>query len=202
VGGLRVIAGEFRSRRLKTPRGDEVRPTPDRLREALFNVLAPRIGDAVFVDAYAGSGAVGIEALSRGAQRAIFIERSRAAAEVIRENLAELGIERRAEVIVKKAATVLAEITADIAFVDPPYALEREYLMALESLGDAHIPLVIVQHASRFELSGTYGQLQRTRTLRQGDNTLSLYAGESTLHGERVPPEHGTHDQSDDDHEH
>lgn len=202
MAGLRVIAGEFRSRRLKTPRGDDVRPTPDRLREALFNVLAPRIAGAVFIDAYAGSGAVGIEALSRGARRAIFIERSQAAAEVIRENLDALEIERRAEVIVKKAGTVLAELAADIAFVDPPYALEREYLMALESLGDAHIPLVILQHASRFELSAGYGQLERIRALRQGDNTLSFYVGASTLHGDHVSPEHGTQDQVDDDHEH
>ncbi len=70
---MRVIGGEFRSRRLKTPHGDTVRPTPDRLREALFNILAPRIEGCVFLDAYAGSGSVGIEALSRGARRAIFL---------------------------------------------------------------------------------------------------------------------------------
>jgi len=175
MAGLRVIAGEFRSRRLKSPRGDEVRPTPDRMREALFNVLTPSIADAVFADVYAGSGAVGIEALSRGARRAIFIERSRIAAEVIRENLAALGIEDRAEVIVKKAATALETLIADIAFVDPPYALEREYQVALKTLSDSRIPLVIIQHASRFDLPGDSGQLRRMRTLRQGDNMLSFY---------------------------
>src|SRR6185295_9122389 len=95
---MRVIAGEFRSRVLKTLPGMEVRPTPDRLREALFSILAPRLESAVFLDAYAGTGSVGIEALSRGASRAVFIEKSRGAILVLRENLRSLGIETRAEV--------------------------------------------------------------------------------------------------------
>ncbi|HZU24180.1 MAG TPA: 16S rRNA (guanine(966)-N(2))-methyltransferase RsmD [Bryobacteraceae bacterium] len=173
---LRVIAGEFRSRRLKTPHGSDVRPTPDRLREALFNVLAPSIADRVFVDAYAGTGAVGIEALSRGARRALFIERSRVAAAIIRGNLASLGIEDRAEVIVGKAATELPRLEADIVFLDPPYALEREFEQALSVLGTMTVPLVMVQHPKRMELLADYGNLRRTRVLRQGDNALSFYA--------------------------
>ena len=101
---MRVIGGEFRSRKLKTLPGLALRPTPDRLREALFNVLAPRIEGAVFVDAYAGSGAVGIEALSRGAARAIFLEKHFAATRLIRENLRSLGIEDRASVAYGAAA--------------------------------------------------------------------------------------------------
>src|SRR5271163_1612896 len=100
---MRVIGGEFRSRALKTLPGLSTRPTPDRLREALFNILAPRIEGADFIDAYAGTGAVGIEAMSRGARKAIFIEANRAAVDVIRQNLATLGIEKRAEVITSKA---------------------------------------------------------------------------------------------------
>ena len=132
---LRVIAGEFRSRLLKSVPGLDTRPTPDRLREALFNVLTPVIEGAVFLDAYAGTGAVGIEALSRGAKRAIFVERSRAAVEVIRDNLAALGIAGRAEVYTGKAAPVLQRVTADIVFLDPPYALVKEYEESLELLG-------------------------------------------------------------------
>ncbi|MGA2589140.1 MAG: RsmD family RNA methyltransferase, partial [Bryobacteraceae bacterium] len=90
---MRVIGGEYRSRRLKTIPGLATRPTPDRLRETLFDILAGRVEGAVFVDAYAGSGAVGIEALSRGAARCIFLEISRKAVEAIRENLRALGIE-------------------------------------------------------------------------------------------------------------
>ncbi len=132
---LRVIAGEFRSRLLKSVSGLETRPTPDRLREALFNVLTPVIEGAVFADAYAGTGAVGIEALSRGAKRAIFVERHRGAVEVIRDNLAALGIADRAEVFTGKATAVLERVSADIVFLDPPYALVPEYQECLALLG-------------------------------------------------------------------
>lgn len=132
---LRVIAGEFRSRMLNSVPGLDTRPTPDRLREALFNVLAPTIEGTVFVDAYAGTGAVGIEALSRGAKRAIFIERSRGAVRVIRDNLAALGIADRAEVYTGKVGPVLERVTADIIFIDPPYADIKEYRESLERLG-------------------------------------------------------------------
>src|SRR5438128_6652644 len=96
---MRVIAGEFRSRKILSMPGVDVRPTPDRLRETLFNVLNPIIENSVFVDAYAGTGAVGIEALSRGARHAIFIEKNRQAVELIHQNLAALGVASRARVI-------------------------------------------------------------------------------------------------------
>ncbi len=172
---MRVIAGEFRSRKLKTLPGMQTRPTPDRLRESLFNVLAPRIADTVFVDAYAGTGAVGIEALSRGASRCVFVEKSRAAVEVIRENLAALGLESRAEVFTGKSTAVLERVQADIIFLDPPYESAREYEQAMELLGGRESGLVIVQHASRFALRESYGGLKRTRALKQGDKSLSFY---------------------------
>jgi 16S rRNA (guanine(966)-N(2))-methyltransferase RsmD len=173
---LRVIAGEFRSRLLKSVPGLETRPTPDRLREALFSVLTPVIEDSIFVDAYAGTGAVGIEALSRGAKRAIFIERNRAAVGVIRDNLAALGIADRAEVFTGKSGPVLERVTADIVFLDPPYALVKEYKESLDILGTRSIGLVIVQHAHRQPLDEEYGLLRRSRILRQGDNALSFYS--------------------------
>jgi 16S rRNA (guanine(966)-N(2))-methyltransferase RsmD len=175
---MRVIAGEFRSRRLKTLPGLATRPTPDRLRETLFNVLAPRIADAVFLDAYAGTGAVGIEALSRGASKAIFVEKNRAAVDVIRDNLASLGLEKRAEVYTGKVSTVLERVTAEIVFLDPPYESKAEYDLALNALGASGNPLVIAQHASRDELKDEYGRLRRYRILRQGDNSLSFYAAD------------------------
>src|SRR5215468_9808857 len=106
---MRIVAGEFRSRLLKSIPGLDVRPTPDRLREALFNVLAPRIDGVVFADVYAGTGAVGIEALSRGASTAIFVEQSRAAAAVIRQNLKSLGLESRALLRHSRASIVLPQ---------------------------------------------------------------------------------------------
>ena len=174
---MRIIAGEYRGRRLKAVPGLETRPTPDRLRETLFNILAPEIDGAVFLDAYAGTGAVGIDALSRGAARAVFIERSRAAAAVIRENLAALKIPfTRAEVLHGRALQYLPHRPAGIVFLDPPYDLKAEYSAALHLLGAA--PLVIAQHDRRQVLDDAYGPLRLTSTVRQGDNTLSFYRPE------------------------
>ena len=173
---MRVIAGEFRSRRLKSIPGAATRPTPDRLRETLFDILAPRIEGAMFIDAYAGTGAVGIEALSRGAAHAYFLERHRHALEAIRENLASLGLDARATVLTGPALLTLPRVRGDIVFLDPPYDLEREYAAAMELLSADPPPLAIVQHSSRFALADTSGCLIRIRVVRQGDNALSFYA--------------------------
>ena len=173
---MRVIGGEFRSRVLKSMPGDDIRPTPDRLRESLFSILAPRLEGAVFADLCAGTGSVGIEALSRGASRAIFVERSRSAVGLIRENLKSLNAEARAEVRCAQAEKVARDIHADIYFLDPPYHLDREYQQCLERLGEhAHTSLVVVQHDRRRILEASYGKLQRTRELKQGDNLLTFY---------------------------
>jgi 16S rRNA (guanine(966)-N(2))-methyltransferase RsmD len=173
---MRVIGGQLRSRRLKTLPGPAVRPTPDRLRETLFDVLGEEVAGRVFVDAYAGTGAVGIEALSRRASRAVFVENNRRAVALIQENLRTLGLEGRAAVIERNAAGVLAEARGDIVFLDPPYREAGEYRQALAALGRGGGPfLVIVQHDRRLELEPAYGTLARVRVLKQGDNALSLY---------------------------
>ncbi|HXM43525.1 MAG TPA: 16S rRNA (guanine(966)-N(2))-methyltransferase RsmD [Bryobacteraceae bacterium] len=169
---MRVIGGEFRSRRLKSIPGLATRPTPDRLRETLFNILAPRIEGAVFVDAYAGTGAVGIEALSQGAARCVFVESGRRAVETIWENLRALGIEGRASVVAGKVAANLGARPADIVFLDPPYEMQEEYAAALKQ---ASAGLVIAQHSVRFDPGDVHGDLRRARVLRQGDNALSFY---------------------------
>ena len=175
---MRVIAGEFRSRRLKSIPGVATRPTPDRLRETLFDILQTRMEGTVFVDAYAGTGAVGIEALSRGARHAFFLERNRAALEAIRENLDQLKIGSRATVLAGPVMLTLERCRADIVFLDPPYEQEREYGQALELLSQNPPELVIAQHSTRVSLAETYGALERTRTVRQGDNALSFYGRE------------------------
>jgi len=173
---MRVIAGEFRSRRLKSIPGLATRPTPDRLRETLFDILGSQVEGAVFLDAYAGTGAVGIEALSRGAARAVFIERSKAAANIVRENLATLGIEDRAAVALGAATSLIGRYKADILFLDPPYDREDEYTQVLQRLGEQPPALVIAQHSARLTLPESAGRLVRTRVVRQGDNALSIYA--------------------------
>jgi 16S rRNA (guanine(966)-N(2))-methyltransferase RsmD len=175
---MRIIAGEYRSRKLKSIPGDETRPTSDRLRETLFDILQTRIAGTVFLDAYAGTGAVGIEALSRGAAHAIFLERNRAALEAIRENLTMLRAGARAIVEPGPVTKTLKRHQADIVFLDPPYPEEREYRAALDLLGEQPPPMVIVQHSARFELKPRYGALVRTRLLKQGENALSFFTPE------------------------
>jgi 16S rRNA (guanine(966)-N(2))-methyltransferase RsmD len=172
--------------------GLDTRPTPARLRESLFSILAPRLPGTVFVDLYAGTGAVGIEALSRGASKAIFVERGRAALDALRENIRTLDLAARADVRPGKVTSMVDRIVdpavAGIVFLDPPYALEREYEEVLEKIGailsdraaagDAShlaLQLVIAQHSTRLALKDTYGPLNRTRGLKQGDNALSFY---------------------------
>jgi 16S rRNA (guanine966-N2)-methyltransferase len=174
---MRVIAGEFRSRRLKSIPGEATRPTSDRLRETLFNILQTRIEGAVFVDVYAGTGAVGIEALSRGASHAYFLEKNRAALEAIRENVASLGLGSRATVMAGPVVRSLEGCKGDVVFLDPPYDMEGEYSAALEFLGRKPPDLVIVQHSVRLSLGEKYGGMTRARTVKQGDNALSFYSG-------------------------
>lgn len=177
---MRVIGGEFRSRRLQSMPGTDVRPTPDKVRESLFNILGSEIEGSIFVDAYAGTGAVGIEALSRGARHAIFIEKDRSAANLIKSNLAALKVEARARVIHGAAALYLGNLgggnlQGEIVFIDPPYPKEREYQAAMEALESKPPGLVIVQHARRFALAEDYGPLHRTRIVKYGDNALSFF---------------------------
>ena len=175
---MRIIAGEFRSRKLKSLEGIETRPTPDRLRESLFSILQTRIEGATFVDAYAGTGAVGIEALSRGAAQVLFLERNPAAVRVIDDNLYSLGIGNRGKVIKGRVSLSLRKHAgaATIVFLDPPYEYDAEYTETLDWLG-AHPPeLAIVQHHVKRVLNEVYGRLKRWRVVNQGDNSLTFYA--------------------------
>lgn len=186
---MRIIAGTFRSRTLQAPAGLSTRPTSDRLRETLFNVLAPRIEGAAFLDLYAGSGAVGIEALSRGAARVDFVERAPAALEILRANLARLGVSAGYRVHAGSVRTVLGRIAKsgafDLVFLDPPYEAVAEYTTALETLGGTAMglltagALVIAEHRRKERLEDQYAGLVRTRLLEQGDAALSFYVSEN-----------------------
>jgi 16S rRNA (guanine966-N2)-methyltransferase len=186
LGSMRVIAGQFRSRQLIAPRGQNTRPTSDRLRETLFSVLAPRLAECRFADLYAGSGAVGIEALSRGAAFCVFVERAPAALVALRKNLVTLGLIEATTVDTRSAARALLangeRKPFDIVFLDPPYEAGQEYTTTMGFLGEqsgtllAEGGLVIAEHARRLPLPDRFGALQRTRLLEQGDAALSFYA--------------------------
>jgi 16S rRNA (guanine(966)-N(2))-methyltransferase RsmD len=180
---MRIIAGTFRSRTLDAPPGLGTRPTSDRLRETLFNVLAPRIVGARFLDLYAGSGAVGMEALSRGAARVEFVEKAPGALKVLRGNLAKLGITACFQIDSGSVAGALKRLTKergvfDLVFLDPPYDDAEGYETALRSLDALLAPggLAIAEHRRKVKLGVRYGSLERTRLLEQGDAALSFYA--------------------------
>jgi len=185
---MRVIAGTYKSRILKSLKGLPLRPTSDRLRETLFNVLAPNIAGSRFVDLFAGTGAIGIEALSRGAAEVIFIENHAPAATLIRRNLESLGINTGVTVLAVDALRGLAMLAArinsgspasDHIFLDPPYAAAQDYSRVLEFLGTADLlapgGIVVAEHRRNFDLPEDPGALKRFRVLRQGDAALSFY---------------------------
>jgi 16S rRNA (guanine966-N2)-methyltransferase len=186
---MRIIAGTFRGHFLKTLKGGKLRPTSDNLRETLFDVLGPLIEGATFLDAYAGSGAVGIEALSRGAREAVFLEHHRPAVELIRENLAALEIRNGFQLFRGSVITGIEKLAEegarfDFAFIDPPYEEIREYHHALRELARSGLlgpsSIAIAEHSRHCKLEERYGSLLRTRLLRRGDSELSFYRlGES-----------------------
>ena len=162
----------------------ELRPTSDRLRETLFDILQGRIEGCYFVDGYAGTGAVGIEAVSRGASDVVFLEKHRASTALIRKNLASLGISDGVEVmsgdVCRGLATLAARgVPADILFFDPPYAEHEEYARVLEALAGSALvaegSLIIFERTRKTVLEGAHGPLRRTRTVEQGDAALDFY---------------------------
>jgi 16S rRNA (guanine966-N2)-methyltransferase len=182
---MRVIAGKYKSRRLAAPPGMHTRPTSDRLRETLFNVVAPGIERSAWLDLFAGSGAIGIEALSRGARSVHFVELSPGAIRTIRKNLHTLEIADGAEVIEREAAIALRMLEAqavsfDFVFLDPPYRKMGDYEQVLGFLSQSRLLnagcQVIAEHDKHFDPGNEFGSLRRHRTLRQGDAVLSFYS--------------------------
>ena len=188
---MRVIAGKHRGRKLKSPPSRETRPTSDRLRETLFNILAPRIQAVRFLDLCAGSGAVGIEAISRGGARATFVDRSRQMGQLIEANLdlCRIGADE-AEIVIADATEFLRRRVKkkcepwDLVFFDPPYA--EDHLGVLELFGKqaealfSKNGLLIVEHHHKNDLPEAIGNLRRRRVLKQGDSALSFYEKEET----------------------
>jgi 16S rRNA (guanine966-N2)-methyltransferase len=184
---MRVIAGTYRSRQLLSPKGLQTRPTSDRLRERLFDILAPRVPGCRFVDLYAGTGAVGIEALSRGAAHVWFAENAAPALASIRQNLAALKIthgftleDRGVGAMLQRLGKIAQLI--DLVYIDPPYEAELEYEGTLNFLGSARgravlapNALVVAEHNSKSKLASRYGALEHTRLVKQGEAALSFF---------------------------
>ena len=180
---MRIIAGQFKSRRLKGTPPPGIRPTSDKLRETLFNVLGPRVQDAILFDGCAGTGGVGIEAISRGAKFVYFVEQSRKAGAMIRDNLSSLGVGDGFQVLDMDVVAALAllerqDVTLDIAFLDPPYEREDLYTKVLESFGAGSLiegGILVIEHSKRLELPAREGSLEKFRSILHGDSGLTFY---------------------------
>jgi 16S rRNA (guanine(966)-N(2))-methyltransferase RsmD len=171
---VRIIAGQFRGRRLNTPKWEGLRPTSDKLRETLFNVVAQRVPDARVLDLYAGTGAVGIEALSRGAAHVTFVDSDARARKLIGDNLERCGVSDRYVII--RAPQLLPVESFDLVVLDPPYA-EPDLSAAIAAAEPLLAPggLLILEHARRRPAPEHVGRLNRTRDLVSGDSALAFY---------------------------
>jgi len=176
---MRVTGGTGKGRRLKVPAGDCVRPTSDKVKQALFNILGKNVEGAVFLDLYAGAGGIGIEALSRGARTVVFVDGSRDSIEVVKHNIMQTGFGDRAEAVYSKAESFLKKPSGpyDIVFLDPPYADELQPL--LERLAGAGIlksdSIVIAEHFKKQSSPKSAGTLVLYRDAQYGDTVLSFY---------------------------
>jgi 16S rRNA (guanine(966)-N(2))-methyltransferase RsmD len=191
---MRVIAGMLKGRRLSTPSWEGLRPTSDKLRETLFNILAPRIAGARVLDGYAGTGAVGIEALSRGAVSVTFVDNDRRAQALIEENLARCGIAEGYAIIRASVDRALGSLREDahepfdLVLLDPPYERRSGGRLdpgdpgnidaVLAAVSDVLAPggVVVLEHARRWAAPDTAGSLVRTREVTSGDSALALFA--------------------------
>jgi 16S rRNA (guanine966-N2)-methyltransferase len=176
---MRVIAGSLKGRRLKPPTWEGLRPTSDKLRETLFNILAPAIEGARVLDGYAGTGAVGIEAISRGAAHVTFVERDRRAQALIAENLSACGV-RDGYVIIRagidRAVTDLAPASFDLVLLDPPYDAQLEPIVGRVARLLAANGALVLEHARRQASPASAGGLTRTREVTSGDSALAFYS--------------------------
>ncbi|MYB51138.1 MAG: methyltransferase [Acidobacteriia bacterium] len=175
---MRVIGGRFRGRRLLSMEGTQTRPMLGRMRQRLFDILQGRVEGRVFADLYAGTGSVGIEALSRGARAAVFVESSARAAGLIRRNLEAVGALDQAQLRQAPVGEVIDQFDADIYFLGPPYEAVNEYASTLAALARQPAQWVIAQHAKQLELAERYGSLRKVRVVKVGANRLSMFRHE------------------------
>jgi len=178
---IRIIGGIYKGKRLKKVPGSRVRPMPHKLRETMFNIIQEDIKNSVFLDGFAGTGSVGIEALSRGAERVIFIDEYNPSIRVIKSNLAKCEAEEKARVIRKEFNRAVIQLSTenmkfDLIFLDPPYRLldERNPLKVIKKREILKPEgLIILRHHFKTRFNAKYYQLQRQTTI--GDDTLSFY---------------------------
>jgi 16S rRNA (guanine966-N2)-methyltransferase len=176
--GLRIVAGSLKGRRLGSPTWTGLRPTSDRLRETLFNILGESCEGASVLDAFAGTGAVGIEALSRGASQVMFVDHDPRALALIRQNLERCGVTDRYTIQRMDLARsgLLTFATAfDLIFLDPPYEMNPTQACGALAPSLTDGGLLVVEHGRRTGVPDAIAELRRTRTVTAGDSALSFF---------------------------
>ena len=179
---MRVIAGKARRIQLKTIEGNNTRPTTDRIKETLFNILQPEIYDATFLDLFSGSGGIGIEALSRGAEHAVFIENNSEAIKCIKDNLAVTKLINQAEVMKADACAGIRQLKGrtpfSIIFMDPPY-YKNMFSDALLSVDENELlkedGIIVVEHDTVDKFPDNMGRLYKSREKKYGNTTITFY---------------------------
>ena len=190
---MRVTGGTGKGRRLRVPPGDRVRPTSDKVKQALFNILGSRLEGAVFLDLFAGTGGIGIEALSRGAGRAVFVDDSRKSLDAVRHNIGQAGFGDVASVVASKAETFIRKTgdRFDIVFLDPPYTTEIAPLLELIAGSDLLEPdgVVVAEHFEKQPSPARVGTFVLVREAVYGDTVLAFYRKQEPEAGSRQPGE-------------
>jgi 16S rRNA (guanine966-N2)-methyltransferase len=188
---VRIITGIARSRRLKSVRGLQVRPTSDRVKESVFSILSEKVVDARVLDLFAGTGNLGLEALSRGASFAVFVDNEKRSIEVIKENIASLGFEQLAQVVQAEVPEDINKIKRsevrgqkaeetkfDLVFLDPPYLKDLE-IPTIEALNKFNLlndnAAVVVEHHKKTELPEDIQELKKVRQQKYGDTIVTFY---------------------------
>ena len=187
LGGfkLRIISGELKGKKLKVPKNKSIRPTSDRVKEAVFNILGPKVSDGIFLDLFAGSGSIGIEALSRGAKEAVFVDNNNHSLKILKDNLNETNFHNRSRIIYGDCLDIVKILEHngklfDIIYMDPPYDIEVQNIIKLiKMIGDRNLlsddGVLLVEHRKNKEINEKIGVLSKARLKKYGDTYISLY---------------------------
>jgi 16S rRNA (guanine(966)-N(2))-methyltransferase RsmD len=180
---LRVISGKVRGLKLNTPKNEDVRPTTDRVKESLFNMISPYIMDSNVLDLFAGTGSLGIECLSRGAQRCVFVDVSKESISIIKSNITKARVENESVVLNLDFKDAISKLKVqknkfDVIFMDPPY-YKNMFIDALEKIDNADLleeeGIIVIEHDSKENFPEKIGRLEKHKVKKYGNTTLTFY---------------------------
>ena len=180
---MRVISGKARGLKLNTPKSEDVRPTTDRVKESLFNIINPYIMDGDILDLFAGTGSLGIECLSRGANKCVFVDLNRSSIDIVKSNIKKARVEENSEVMNVDFKSAIERVKNnsykfDVIFMDPPYYKDM-FINALEKIDNADLldedGIIVIEHDSKDDFPENIGRLEKSKSKKYGNTTLTFY---------------------------